>query len=1357
MREALAAWHAKTYASDKSGERLVPWASIDCVRIPGNDASGQKHLSPFLMGNALQAAFKICSRRAVLFWGWREKRRSVRIYGIFLPPVVLGTDTKRDANVGDVLVRALRLATIFKHIYDPQPSPYAFGSDTPSDVVDDPECPMPSLAWLFDGSPTTDGAFAFAEMPRTPNGLIEFRADKLSDYLGYFTRTHTAANALRLLQPIVVPENRLYYERILTGYLLEPNLTDQRERLVDFKGRVLLLLYVMHLLREEVEARKSDQPRYGINLEQGETALAMLNALATQAVLRQRYLHGNSEQRVLGALHEGGAVMLAFQTQLAHDSPVLVDLFKGPTAVTAPSSSSRKPTAVSSRRKANQPEQTVTLCKQLPATVLCMADSKFPRSKYTRECDQAGLGLGIITEHDTHGAASRHWVSATKADLSCSVMLNTDELKYRITSATERPFRPHITEPDCNDVAPTSAFWDHCGAVSGFERLLLKDVPVQLFGMVDTMLFNADALAEAIHYAVLSSKGTATSMVLFYQGKLNLLEGDLQSVAPASARRSNQTFFLVPGLILHRASMLESFVRLVQAQLILYDDDSKPLAASLLSDYNRETLYEPGNRLYMRAGNLPFELHPSLRYFKEYVFPFAAPSGTKKPNKKQQQQVSVPVPMEVVAVQRKEAPAVSTVEELPFPRTLAERNAAIERKLSLFLRQYAPQSGFRVPNVVLFVPEEDMDHSCPILAGSTTCCYRPARVADRDSKCTTCSSKPTCYRDSQGKLWRCIHYAEAPMWQFGRALRTIRQWHGLGKPLEEHMQSIGMQSIWKALQTCYLQNTRDSRDTMRNGVKQSYLAFNEALATKELDEAIKYIIATEANAAATDPAPAVDMASLGQHKRPKVVITNEDSLRGSDAKSFVLGYTFQQIVDRVKGYIGLDPKLFYKSFLGPDVFDCGGGKLSWVRKNGPFCVWTTSSRVSMGSRMRTTPGSFSDLKTDRHGDAIRYIMLYRYGTDDNAKGFRAALFFCHAWVLRTYGPKALATDPTAVEMRPTPIKAGTIMSDTPPPADQALPGITAQLKSIANKQRLEDPDTSKRIKDARQLWKDAARFRPDGPSNPALEYLRNVRKITSSYILFEQDALRFHPCFPISNDGVHLQYPVLLSKFVDPIAYVTAPATQLQSDVYGVQNTALNEQEGSKAQALEVVKKGRGIVGSKFVPVHVHRPRVELVGSEAPLQFQQVRVAICEGVETAASVAEACGELDVWAAGGVHNIGNFPFGLQGDKEIFYCADNDNKEEGKQRNLRQAEKLCALGWRVHLVTPEMLLKPAGLKGTDFNTLLMHIVPKDAALETIRDTVLHEGQVYEPTAKGKMVASGAAADEDSPSGSMVVSFG
>jgi hypothetical protein len=1402
--EAIAAWYLaqKTELEKKPNdiEPLLPWESLDCMRVPGNDKSGQKYLEGFLQRGALQLASQLCSKRAVLFWGWAAPLGSIHLYGVFLPPVQL---LRHDPGlkVTQALQLHIRYESGLRYILDPQPPPYAFHGAVPLEIDKQHDSidfeVYPDLSWLLSLPDDKAIAFAFAEMPHSmgQQQQLELRADELPQYTEQFICLHTATLAMRQLRAIAVTEGRRARERMLTGLLLSPDLTDAQARLMDMKLRLLLMLYAFLLLLQEAEARKDpDTPRFGLQLEQGEMGMAILNMLCTQHVLRQHYVYGNHELRILDALKRGGATLLAFPSHISPSDPqtpkYIASTFVAPIEL-ATTSAKKRSTKKSSYNKSAAPLPDPF--KAMPAWPMELhqhvpSRPNFKAADYTRDCDRAGgVGDSVISAHKDRFAASQHWLAAMRAGLSCSVLWDNHD--NRIITATERPTRHHKTPQQDNDVPPHSAFWDHGSGVWCFERVLLNHVPVHLYGMVETDLFDPEALADAIEDAVRAAASSKdSSSVLFYQGKLwhiNAANGQKEydiAHCVASPAWPDRTFFLVPGVILAGAHALQPFLKRMQQALSLLDDDQdKKLADALLSEFNkRHELYEAGSRLYMRSNNVPYELHPSLRYLMQHVFPATSQykaissryaSQKKKPATVTQQQQQQQQPMAVVT----EGPIY------PFPNTPTTRSVAARFSAGSFLRDHAWRTaGLRLPTTMLFVPDEDMDHSCPVpgagfIQPQQLCCYHPEHIGDLESKCTVCHKQqqqsdkphvwPPRYRDSQGRLWRCIHYAEVPQWQFGRMLRCVREWYTQQQltsvsALEQYLRSAGMRPIWEALKQCYAQNSRDARDTLRSNHQIACLNFNAELAAKELDENISFIIATEPKCDAPVPPEQqpVCITDTGAYKRTKI----DSSLRGSTSDGSgsnssspttpptmprLLGkYEMRELVERVKQYIGLNPKLFYTAFLGNDVYDCGDGKISWKRKNGPFCVWLKAGRVSRGSRSaQSAPGYFSDLKTGRYGDAIRYIMAYRYGTEENIKGFRAAFFYCYRWVLQTYGPGAMDLDP--MQRQATPASMSSVVATAPeaPAAEQALPGITAQLKSIANKQRTEDPDTNRRIREARHYWKAAVRFQKD-KSNPALEYLRNVRQIHSEHILFVQDAVRFHPCYPLSDDGQLLHYSVLLSKYVDPMAY----QNYTSAEVFGIQYTALNDVDCCKAGALDVVKKGRGIIGAKYCPVHVIRPRQELSGSSAPLLFQQVRVAICEGLETAASIAEACPELDVWAAGGVGNISNYPYGVHQDVEIFYCADNDNSEVGKQRNLDRTAKLCAKGWRVHLVTPDLV---EGLDKSDFNTILQHVKPREKALETIREQLLYAADVHEPTATGKLPA----ADEDSPSGSNMVSLG
>lgn len=672
-----------------------------------------------------------------------------------------------------------------------------------------------------------------------------------------------------------------------------------------------------------------------------------------------------------------------------------------------------------------------------------------------------------------------------------------------------------------------------------------------------------------------------------------------------------------------------------------------------------------------------------------------------------------------------EAPTVT----LPFPTSRQAYDELVCRELVRFVRQYRT-SGHRVPTMLYFVPIDDMDHDSPVpLANETRhCLYTLAHpVLGAPCKCTTCDPIVR-YQDRKGNLWQCIHYLEVPMWQLGRSLRLMRNLYQklrretadavpMVDAVAQWAARVGLKSIWAGVWTDYMASCRDGN---RGLSAQAALKLNEALIEQDLLEYGAYIVSERRRWNQEK--------QRKQPRKPKAIDIWDNNSNSQPAK--IQDETIhleREDLQRIRDYIGLDPADFYAPFKGTDYRQTGK-TIRWGER-GAFSVVRVAC---VTPRYTIRPGDFCDFSGGLSGDPFKFIMIHRYGTEQRVLAFRSALLFCYAWVIRKYGPDCLAINPLKPVTASVDVTTG--FFKTSQTTLEKLPGITAQLAKMnavvtapAIRSPAEEMDPGRKL--AHKRWREAQRLSSDKPQNPVVEYLRKARNIHSARFLFHSDAVRYHTCYPLCDDDVNLQYPAMVSRFVDPVTFLMGSATNEQQLLQAVQGTFLDLINGGKAKALIDPKKTRGAAGGHFVPIQVYRPKEQPPKSNEPGLFRTVRVAVCEGVETAASVAEACPELEVWASGGITNLGQFPLlDKLGEREIIYCADRDSGEAGVKRMDTQREYLCASGWRVHVRIPDVL---PGREGVDFNDILMVVQPRNVALAQIRTIILGQRTVYEPS--------------------------
>lgn len=165
--------------------------------------------------------------------------------------------------------------------------------------------------------------------------------------------------------------------------------------------------------------------------------------------------------------------------------------------------------------------------------------------------------------------------------------------------------------------------------------------------------------------------------------------------------------------------------------------------------------------------------------------------------------------------------------------------------------------------------------------------------------------------------------------------------------------------------------------------------------------------------------------------------------------------------------------------------------------------------------------------------------------------------------------------------------------------------------------------------------------------------------------------LRYHPNCPHPS-GTRLPALVALVEHVEQ-GSIAIHRTYLQPD-------------GSGKAKVDPDKAGLGPVGGGAVRL----------GMPCGNQW----LAICEGIETAASVVAACG-LPAWAALSAGNIPKLVLPPEA-RMVTICADNDENGVGQRAAYEAAERWSAEGRRVRLFMPP-------LPGTDWNDVLLGKAP------------------------------------------------
>jgi hypothetical protein len=234
-------------------------------------------------------------------------------------------------------------------------------------------------------------------------------------------------------------------------------------------------------------------------------------------------------------------------------------------------------------------------------------------------------------------------------------------------------------------------------------------------------------------------------------------------------------------------------------------------------------------------------------------------------------------------------------------------------------------------------------------------------------------------------------------------------------------------------------------------------------------------------------------------------------------------------------------------------------------------------------------------------------------------------------------------------------RLGHLTGDAPPLSEEEI----AERKAAAQRKR------QQKIVEARDLW--------DG-GQPIVDTLadRYLRArgidVLGAYISnTAREALRFHPrC----RHSAHIYRPALLGR-IDHVelGFIGVSATFLAVD-------------GSDKAALDPPRKFFGV--TKGGAVHLGEPDPE------------VWLCIGEGIESAASVAQAC-SLPAWAALSATGISNLVLPPAA-RLVLIAADHDQSGVG-QRNAREAgRRFVREGRRARIAMPP-------IAGSDFNDVLL----------------------------------------------------
>jgi CHC2 zinc finger/Toprim domain len=168
-------------------------------------------------------------------------------------------------------------------------------------------------------------------------------------------------------------------------------------------------------------------------------------------------------------------------------------------------------------------------------------------------------------------------------------------------------------------------------------------------------------------------------------------------------------------------------------------------------------------------------------------------------------------------------------------------------------------------------------------------------------------------------------------------------------------------------------------------------------------------------------------------------------------------------------------------------------------------------------------------------------------------------------------------------------------------------------------QRLPDPDTLRKLAQARHAWEKAL-----PPHNTPVERYLETRGVR----LPDADVLRWHPCCPRGTGTM----PAMVARMSDPVT----------NEFRGLHRTFIRPDGSAKADIPKGEQKMM-LGGSGIIQL-------------ADLHDIGVGLGLSEGIETALSVMQVLRWGPVWAAGSAGNITSFPFLPATTLNVFADAD-----------------------------------------------------------------------------------------------------
>lgn len=1362
-------------------------------RIPGSDDTNQKHINSFLLQAVKTVVAAHPEKPFLLFWGWKRRHISVRVYGGVFPKYLW---QQFHRNCID-RTRQLRQEKLYKDVVVQDRMMLGAGVPTVQDittVLKDLESaggigiPLPDMNWITvslraDPRLFTERTFYLSEnttehpdsihKPYDGSGDMLFRPDEIPYYDAYIRKFFYCVGVMSLIEAHkTVLDDDLEQFRIMEGYMTESDLSNPCARELDYKSRLLCMLFAARLAfasrtkrRTSAAIGEQDVSRsrggsggdggdcFGTPLSSASESMhkLMIQVLAYQFEARSKYIFDSESSAIRMATLNGSRFFLTDNTCF-QDKEQVCKLWGSSTFAESRSKIASKKqndmeifTRCDNSRLSKAIDKRISLYtnRVLQEVYDPDTETRTPRDLRTR---------AVIDYYNTSAEAADHMCYSFQRGINSSVRYDPENNQYCVASemidvATERVEKTQVDGSDAgtvNNFPSSSAFYNsslaHSNSMSNVQQVLLREIPVIFYMLceMNATFRYADVLVDAIeHTMYLCHSSGHMSDILYYGHETDKLGRENLCLQSCNGHRF--ILVLLPTLIFAHSKALEKFVHGVKlavrnssqrwdSTMNLSEDSCKELAdmiypsadsgSNSTNSTERKLLYEgvdcykPGFRfLYLAPAMFPREIHPSPAEFQSIIM---GDSIRNDPKRKE----SI---MEDIFSSDPDR-RVANVDVYQFPACKREKAVWDRSETHRFLHTIAPNGDASLPEQILIVPKCDLSHSPLVHDITESSCNRPA---NRDwtclyhsvctGMCKTCDNERLFGSlDAPKEHYQFINYKEIPSWQFALSLKPVRAMcreldrrndgDASVADLDQYLeQEVGLGEIWRAVVRQCESNLKEFSQF------RVELQLDHDLMRREMARCAEIIRQDRSTGRAQQlpdsPSPPGGGGGISLqrtiHYNDEVHVPDTPAARTRPDR---YEYT-DEIKERIRRYIALHPDHFYSKYKDTD-FRREGDTIRWGKK-GSFAVCMRPRKVQdkTGASICVMAGGFYDFESGDSGDVFKWVMEYHYKSKDRSITFIPALRLCHAYVLETYGLDALACDPTQ-------------RTDLPE---------SASLLSVDKQHDLATVES--RIREAKNLWKNSYEFSDTARcgSKAGVDYMRRTRSIQTSRVLFGNKTFRYHPSFPLMTRGEPLRFGAMVVALVRPY--------DPTKEVRGVHGVFMDEVYNTKVSWLDVQKKSRG----EFSGNAVHIQAVPDTSSSSAIDEFHATIAIGEGVETMASVAEACPELNVYALLSITNVGNFRHQEVPElgTPLLYCADNDKQNPKLMGNIeKQVQKLTDKGYVVYLCLPDMPHRE-GTKGVDFNDILVNVLPRTEAIARIRQ-ILKNARVYPHTFKPLVVS-------------------